>query len=285
MRAFDPRVTPARADLAAKELEGKAAAARYVAGEVYEIIEPQAPLRGEPSHEAPLLTEALKGERVTIYEKNDEGWAWGQLAADGYVGWLSANALAPPGAPPTHKVAALRTLVFPGPSIKLAPLEALPLGARVAVARREERMAVTQSGGYLPAVHLAPIDVYETDFVAVAERFLGVPYLWGGKTVLGLDCSGLVQIALAACGISCPRDSDMQEEALGSPVAAAADLSDLQHGDLVFWTGHVAIVRDRANFLHANAFHMAVAIEPIGDAIARIRGAGGEITSVRRIAL
>ena len=285
MRPFDPRVTPARADLAAKELEGKVAAARYVAGEVYEVIEPQAPLRGEPSHDAPLLTEALKGERVTIYEKNDEGWAWGQLAADGYVGWLSANALAPPGAPPTHKVAALRTLVFPGPSIKLAPLEALPLGARVAVARREERMAVTQSGGYLPAVHLAPIDVYETDFVAVAERFLGVPYLWGGKTVLGLDCSGLVQIALAACGISCPRDSDMQEEALGSPVAAAADLSDLQHGDLVFWTGHVAIVRDRANFLHANAFHMAVAIEPIGDAIARIRGAGGEITSVRRIAL
>lgn len=285
MRAFDPRVTPARADLAAKELEGKVAAGRYVAGEVYEVIEPQAPLRGEPSHEAPLLTEALKGERVTIYEKNDEGWAWGQLAADGYVGWLSANALAPPGAPPTHKVAALRTLVFPGPSIKLAPLEALPLGARVAVARREERMAVTQSGGYLPEVHLAPIDVYEADFVAVAERFLGVPYLWGGKTMLGLDCSGLVQIALAACGISCPRDSDMQEEALGSPIAAATDRSDLKRGDLVFWTGHVAIVRDRANFLHANAFHMAVAIEPIGDAIARIRGAGGEITSVRRIAL
>ena len=285
MRAFDPRVTPARADLAAKELEGKVAAARYVAGEVYEVIEPQAPLRGEPSHDAPLLTEALKGERVTIYEKNDEGWAWGQLAADGYVGWLSANALAPPGAPPTHKVAALRTLVFPGPSIKLAPLEALPLGARVAVARREERMAVTQSGGYLPAVHLAPIDVYETDFVAVAERFLGVPYLWGGKTALGLDCSGLVQIALSACGIACPRDSDMQEEALGSPIAAATDRSDLKRGDLVFWTGHVAIVRDRATFLHANAFHMAVAIEPIGDAIARIRGAGGEITGVRRIAL
>jgi cell wall-associated NlpC family hydrolase len=284
MRAFDPRVTPARADLAAKELEGKVAAARYVAGEVYEVIEPQAPLRSEPNHDAPLLTEALKGERVTIYEKNAEGWAWGQLAADRYVGWLFANALAPPGAPPTHKVTALRTLVFPGPSIKLTPREALPLGARVAIARREERMAVTQYGGYLPAVHLAPINVDETDFVAVAERFLGVPYLWGGKTALGLDCSGLVQIALAACGISCPRDSDMQEEALGSPVAAVTDRSNLQRGDLLFWTGHVAIVRDRATFLHANAFHMAVAIELIDDAIARIRSAGSEITSVRRIA-
>jgi cell wall-associated NlpC family hydrolase len=284
MRAFDPRVTPARADLAAKELEGKVAAARYVAGEVYEVIEPQAPLRGEPSHDAPLLTEALKGERVTIYEKNAEGWAWGQLAADRYVGWLSANALAPPGAPPTHKVVALRTLVFPGPSIKLTPREALPLGARIAVARCDDRMAVTPSGGYVPAAHLAPIDVDETDFVAVAERFLGVPYLWGGKTALGLDCSGLVQIALAACGISCPRDSDMQEEALGSPVAAATDRSNLQRGDLVFWTGHVAIVRDRATFLHANAFHMAVAIEPIDDAVARIRAAGGEVSGIRRIA-
>ena len=284
MRAFDPRVTPARTDLAAKELEGKVAAARYVAGVVHEVIEPQAPLRGEPSHDAPLLTEALKGERVTIYEKNDEGWAWGQLAADGYVGWLSANALAPPGAPPTHKVTALRTLVFPGPSIKLPPREALPLGARVAVARREDRMAVTQSGGHLPAVHLAPLDVHETDFVAVAERFLGVPYLWGGKTMLGLDCSGLVQIALSACGIACPRDSDMQEEALGAPLAPTADRSDLQRGDLVFWKGHVAIVRDRSTFLHANAFHMAVAIELIDDAVDRIRGAGGETTGVRRLA-
>ena len=191
------------------------------------------------------------------------------------------NALAPPGAAPTHKVTALRTLAFPGPSIKLPPLEALPLGARLAIARIEDRMAVTPSGAYLPAAHLAPLDWNESDFVAVAERFLGTPYLWGGKTALGLDCSGLVQVALTACGVSCPRDSDMQEAALGT--AAAADPSTLTRGDLIFWKGHVAIVRDRTSLLHANAYHMAVAIEPIADAVVRIRNAGSEITSIRRI--
>jgi cell wall-associated NlpC family hydrolase len=143
-------------------------------------------------------------------------------------------------------------------------------------------MAVTPSGSYVPAVHLAPIDTNEPDFVAVAERFLGAPYLWGGKTVLGLDCSGLVQIALAACGIACPRDSDMQEKALGAPVTPAADFSDLRRGDLVFWKGHVAIVRDRSSLIHANAFHMAVAIEPVAEAVARIRNAGDEVSSIRQ---
>jgi cell wall-associated NlpC family hydrolase len=281
MPAFDPRVTPARADLAAKHLEGQVQAARYVEGRLREVIDPQAPLRREPRPDAPLDTEALKGERFTIYDANGEGWAWGQLAADGYVGWLPENALSPPGAAPTHKVTALRTLAFPGPSIKLPPLEALPLGARLAIARIEDRMAVTPSGAYLPAAHLAPIGEYETDFVAVAERFRGAPYLWGGKTALGLDCSGLVQVALTACGIACPRDSDMQEAALGT--AVAADLLVLKRGDLIFWKGHVAIVSDRETLLHANAYHMAVATEPIAEAVTRIRGAGSEVSSVRRI--
>jgi cell wall-associated NlpC family hydrolase len=257
-------------------------AARFVDGRVYEVIEPQAPLRREPRPDASLDTEALKGERVTVYDANGEGWAWGQLAADGYVGWLPDNALAPPGPTPTHKVTALRTLVFPGPSIKLPPLEALPLGAWLAIARIEDRMAVTQSGAYVPATHLAPLDRNETDFVAVAERFLGAPYLWGGKTALGLDCSGLVQVALTACGVSCPRDSDMQEAALGTVVSA--DPSALKRRDFVFWKGHVAIVRGPGSLLHANAHHMAVAIEPIAAAVVRIRNAGSEITSIRRIA-
>jgi cell wall-associated NlpC family hydrolase len=283
MPAYDPRLTPARPDLAAKQLEGKVQAARYVEGRAREVIAPQAPLRIEPRPDAPLLTEALRGERVTIYDSNEEGWSWGQLDADGYVGWLPSGALAPPGPAPTHWVTALRTLVFPGPSIKLPPLDALPLGARLVIARMEDRLAVIQGGGYVPAVHLVPIDRHESDFVAVAERFVGVPYLWGGKTALGLDCSGLVQIALTACDIACPRDSDMQEAALGAPVDAASDLSNFRRGDLIFWKGHVAIVRDRETMLHANAFHMAVAIEPIAAAITRIRAAGSEVTSLRRI--
>jgi cell wall-associated NlpC family hydrolase len=283
MPDFDPRLTPARADLAAKYLDGKVPVARYGEGRVLEVIAPAAPLRREPRPDALLDTEALKGERVTIYDANEDGWSWGQLAADGYVGWLPSAALAPPGPAPTHKVAALRTLVFPGPSIRLPPLEALPFGATLAVTGVKDRMAVTASGAYLPAAHLVPIDSYESDFVAVAERFVGVPYLWGGKTALGLDCSGLVQVALGASAIACPRDSDMQEAALGERVAAAGDFSDWRRGDLVFWKGHVAIVRDRASLLHANAFHMAVAIEPLADALARISAAGSDVTSVRRI--
>src|SRR6516164_2857398 len=230
MPAFDPRLTPARPDLAAKELEGKVTAARFVEGRAYDVIEPQTAVRATPAPDAPLLTEALKGERVTIYDMNAEGWAWGQLAADGYVGWLSANALSPAGPSATHKVTALRTFAFPGPSIKLPPLEVLPLGARVAIARFEDRLAVTRSGAYVPALHLASLDFVEPDFVAVAERFLGVPYLWGGKTALGLDCTGLVQVALTAAGRICPRDSDMQEQALGPPVPHTQE-GALQRGD------------------------------------------------------
>ncbi len=283
MRALDPRVTPARADLAAKFLEGKVAAQRYVEGRAMEVVEPQAPLRREPRPDAPMSTEALKGERVAIYDMDGEGWAWGQLAGDNYVGWLPLNALAPAGAVPTHKVAVPRTLAFPGSSIKLPPIEALPLGAKLVVMRIQDRMAVTQTGAHVPAAHLKPVGEFESDFVAVAERFLHVPYLWGGKTALGLDCSGLVQIALTACGVSCPRDTDMQEAALGTLVQERPDDLGLKRGDLVFWQGHVAIVRDDKTLLHANAYHMAVAIEPVAEAIRRIGAAGSEIRCVRRI--
>jgi Bacterial dipeptidyl-peptidase Sh3 domain/NlpC/P60 family len=282
---IDPRTTPARRDVAAKHLAGVVNAQRFVEGKVYEIGVSHAPVRDAPSHRASLLTEALKGERIAIYDVSGEGWAWGQLAGDGYVGYLPASALREAGPASTHKVSALRTFVYPGPSINLPALETLSFGCRLVITHIKESFAITASGGHVPVFHLAPVETMESNFVAVAERFLGTPYLWGGKTSLGIDCSGLVQLALGACGITCPRDSDMQEQALGSAVARPHDLQRLRRGDLIFWKGHVAIVRDQATLVHANASrHMAVALEPTATAIARIRAVSGEVTSVRRLA-
>ena len=278
MADFDPRLTPARPDLAAKQLHGKVQAARFVEGTPYEINDPVVPLRREPQSDAPLDTEALMGERLTVYEITDEGWAWAQLENDDYVGYVPASALVPPALTRSHKVSAVRTLAFPGPSIKLPPLQGLPFGARVELDRVEGALAFT-SAGYVPFRHLLPVADKGGDFVAIAERFLGSPYLWGGKTSLGIDCSGLVQIALNACGHACPRDTYMQEAVLGQPVK----LADIRRGDLIFWKGHIALARDAETMIHANAFHMAVAVEPIAEAITRIRDGGGEITSVKRL--
>lgn len=279
---FDPRLTPARPDLAAAYLKGRVDAARFVEGTLKQVIDPVAPLRRHPSPDAPLDTEALFGERVTVYETTSEGWAWGQLDLDSYVGWLPAGALGNIGAAATDRVSALRTFVFPAPNIKLPPLTALPFGSHVAVARREGEFAVTESGGFIPVRHLVPIDFKEPDFVAVAERFVGTPYLWGGKSSLGLDCSALVQITLQAAGYACPRDSDMQA-ALGDEVPFSGDAAALKRGDLVCWKGHIGIVSAPGRLLHANAYHMAVAEEPLSDAVERIRKSGCEITTVRRV--
>jgi cell wall-associated NlpC family hydrolase len=279
LASLDRRLTPARLDLAAAHLSDLVEAPRYAEGRGMQVVEASAPLRRSPQADAPLETEALFGEAVTVYDEG-EGWAWAQLERDQYVGYLPLAALGTP-TEPTHRVAALRTHAYPGPNIKLPPRLALSLGARLAVVRSEGDFAVTADGLYLWAHHLSQISSREPDFVAVAERFLETPYLWGGRTSEGIDCSGLVQTALAAAGVDAPRDSDMLEAAMGAPVAVDGPWA---RGDLVFWKGHVGIRRDAATLIHANGWHMKVAIEPLAEARARIAASGGgEVTSVRRI--
>ncbi len=278
----DPRLTPARGDLAAKYLEGTIKAARFVTGEEFEVSEAIAPLRNGPSSDAELATQALLGERVTIYDRDSEGYAWGQLNGDGYVGWLPDRALAKPSTSPTHKVTATRTFAFPGPSIKLSPVDTLVMGTTLTVVREQGAFAVTRQGWYLPRQHVGTMDAMAEDFVAVAERFLGTPYLWGGKSSLGIDCSGLVQVSLNAAGTGCPRDSDMQRDGIGRALDAA-ESGRLQRGDLIFWSGHVAIARDAETIVHANAHHMATVIENTRDAIARIKDAGSEVLAIKRL--
>lgn len=288
MADLDPRLTPARPDLAARFLEGRVIAERFVEGEPARVLEGVVPLRRAPRADAPLDTEALMGETLTVYEEDAEGWAWVQLARDGYVGWMPAHAyLKGPAAAPTDKVSALRTFVYPGASIKEPPLAWASLGTPLTILREVEvdgrGYAVTSTGGVVVAKHLAPIDRFERDPVAVAERFLGTPYLWGGRSSLGIDCSGLVQTALQACGIAAPRDSDLQEQTVGE--AIGRDPANWRRGDLLFWPGHVGLVRDAETFIHANGWMMAVGIEGIAEGLARIAAKDSLLRTVRRVTL
>ena len=280
MTAFDPRVTPARPDLAAAHLRAEVEAARYVEGRLQRIAEPVVDLRKAPDLSLGIETQALHGEGFVVYEE-DEGWAWGQCERDGYVGYVAASSLAPAGAAPTHRVRVLRTHVYPAANMKTAPLMALTFGALVAVAGLDGAWARTRLG-FVHAAHLEPLEARAADAVSIAEMFSGVPYLWGGRSSQGLDCSGLAQTALRAAGIEAPRDSDMLA-ALGEALPLDTAMAHLQRGDLVFWKGHVGIMRDARMLLHANAHHMMVVSEPLDEARARIAAnGGGEMTAARR---
>src|SRR5262245_20732768 len=243
MNRIDPRLNALRGDIADARLAALAKGARLVEGEVREVAVPLLSLYGEPRFDARLDTQALMGERVRVFDVQ-EGWAWLQLEADGYVGYAAQDDLSLPQSAPTHRIAVPSTFMFPAPDIKSQPLVTVTMKARVAVIGRDERFAHLANGRFFIARHLKPLAESEPDFVAVAEAYLNVPYLWGGKSVLGLDCSGLVQLSLEASGEASPRDSDMQETQLGSALPKD-DLAGLKRGDLVFWEDHVGIMTDQ----------------------------------------
>lgn len=280
MTKLDPRRNAYRPDLADARLKGLVEAERFAAARPMQVIEPLIGVHKAPRYEAMQLTQALMGETLKVFAEN-EGWAWAQLERDGYVGYVNANALSANVLVPTHRVAVPSTFLYPAPNLKSQPALLLTMNAQVTVTGGDEKFARLANGRFVFTRHLKPVDTYETDFVAVAAMFQHVPYYWGGKSVQGLDCSGLVQLALEAAGIAALRDSDMQEETLGARLMIN-DLDGLARGDLVFWNGHAGIMMDATTLLHANGFHMMAVAEPLQDAVARIAMSYGQVTSVRR---
>jgi len=278
--SLDPRLTPARADIADERLRGRVAAARFVAGSPRRVTAPAAPLRRAPAPDAGLDTEALLGDAVTLYDAAN-GFAFVQLARDGYVGYLPADSLGPAGPEPTHRVTALRTFLYPEPDLKRPVRAHLSFGARLVVTG-ETGAYLETPGGYVFARHCAPVADHAPDYAGTAARLVETPYLWGGRTTLGLDCSGLVQLCLDAAGLACPRDADMQERDLGQALPLA--LTGLRRGDFVFWRGHVGLMLDPETLIHANGHHMAVAVEPLAEAVERIQAHSfGAVTGIRRL--
>lgn len=277
----DPRLLLARGDVAAAHLEGDWPAVRYQRTTPMRVMTPAASLRAAPSETSQQTSQLLFGEGFEVLLEEGE-FAFGQADRDGYVGFVRKDELSRDRVSPSHRVSALRTFAYSEPDIKSRPVGAYSMNALVTRAEMSGRFVRSTDSGWFIKDHLAHIGDFEDSPVAVAERYMGAPYLWGGVDSLGVDCSGLVQQAMRACGFACPRDLD-QQTALGAEVQ---DLQALQRGDLIFWKGHVGFIAAPNRLLHANAHHMAVVIEALDGAVQRIEAAGGGLPiALRRLSI
>ena len=285
MTARDARLHAFRSDLADARLKGEVAADRFVAGRPARISAAVADLRKAPRPDAGLNTQALFGDDVLVFE-DMEGWAWVQAERDRYVGYVADNVLGPRDQAATHVVCVPRTFLYPGPDLRFPISGQLSMGSTVTVTGSAEtrgtHYALLPCGQAIIARHLRPIAEVAEDYVTVAESFLGTPYLWGGVSGFGIDCSGLVQLAMRMTGRQVLRDTDMQAASIGMPLEPGPDFSGFQRGDLVFWKGHVAIMTDAKEMIHANGHTMLVSREGLKEAVERIGYLYGGPTGFRR---
>ena len=291
MPDLDPRLNAIRPDLAAESLRGRVEAERFAAGRAAQVVRGVAALRRRPGTGEPLDSQLLCGEAVTVYDEAG-GWSWVQNATDGYVGYVESAALGSEPRETTHSISVPGTFLYPEPDLKAPPRDRLTMTARVAVvgtAGAFSRVALGTAGGqdrWVYSRHLAPDGEFAPDYVETALAFLGVPYLWGGKDSTGLDCSGLIQVAVARAGIACPRDSGMQAESLGEAVPWEPRRTKPARGDLIYFPGHSAIALDGEDVVNANAHAMLVSVEPLAGLEARVKAESGGtgVTAVRRLA-
>ena len=277
MPDLDHRLHAYRPDLADIKLRGRLDAKRFVEGVGMEVVVPVTSIHREASSTAMQTTQALFGERLMAFEIAGD-WIWCQLERDGYVGYIAKAAVSNDLTNPTHRVSVPSTFLYPLPDIKSQAPVNLPMNAKLQIVASDEKFSKLSNGKFVFTNHVRLLNEFEPDFVSVAEKFLGVPYYWGGKTAQGLDCSGLLQTSLEVCGISSPRDTDMQETQLGQNLMIN-DLDSLRRGDLVFWKGHVGIMTEQKTLLHANGYHMLTVKEPLAEAVTRI---ADPVTSIKR---
>ena len=277
MPDLDNRLHAYRPDLADIKLRGRIDAKRFVEGVAMDVVVPVTAIHREASSKAMQTTQALFGERLSAFEIED-GWVWCQLERDGYVGYVAKASVSNDLTNPTHRVSVPSTFLYTVPDIKSQATINLPMNAKLQIVASDEKFSKLSNGKYVFTKHVKPLNEFEPDFVSIAEKFLDAPYYWGGKTAQGLDCSGLVQTSLEVCGVSSPRDTDMQETQLGQNLLIN-DFDGLRRGDLVFWKGHVGIMVDQKTLLHANGHHMMTVKEPLAEAVARI---ADPVTSIRR---
>ena len=279
---FDPREYAYKAGLAADYMRGLIRSPKFLVGEVFQVKINVTSLKKSAGQSSEQVSELLFGEEIIIYEILN-GWAWGQSQTDGYVGYVSMDHISCELQENTHEVTALRAFVYKQPDIKAPTITCLSTASQLSITHSKGLFAYIENLGWIFEKSIRTLGGVESDFVSVAQKFTGTPYLWGGRSSFGIDCSGLVQLSLRRVGVLCPRDTDQQVSSVGSPIND--EITKLLRGDLIYVNGHVAIMVDPHTILHANAFHMSVELESLEVFLSRLKQDNIHIAQMRRPSL